>query len=207
MPDDEKQRDATPLLRLENVGKIFQMGEVSVEALRDVSLDIAEGEFLVMVGPSGSGKTTLLNIVGGLDSVTSGRVWFRGEEMTSFGGAQLTRYRRDVVGFVFQFYNLVPNLTRVGKRLGLDGIKLRSARRRRIARTGRSGRTERSFSVADVGRRATARLHRPRSGEKSFPHPLRRTDRGVGFRDRQAGFTAPGRFKEPVAKNGHPDHA
>jgi putative ABC transport system ATP-binding protein len=111
MAGDEKQFDSPPLLRLENVGKVFQMGEVSVEALRNVSLDIAEGEFLVMVGPSGSGKTTLLNIVGGLDSATSGRVWFRGEEMTSYNGAQLTLYRRNVVGFVFQFYNLVPNLT------------------------------------------------------------------------------------------------
>ena len=99
------------LLRLENVDKTFQMGEVAVEALRDVSLDIRRGEFLVIAGPSGSGKSTILNIVGGLDTATRGRVWFRDREMTSFTPAELTRYRRDTVGFVFQFYNLVPNLS------------------------------------------------------------------------------------------------
>ena len=99
------------LLRLEHVDKTFRMGEVSVEALRDVSLEIHQAEFLVMVGPSGSGKSTILNIVGGLDTPTAGRVWFRGREMSGFSAAELTRYRRDTVGFVFQFYNLVPNLS------------------------------------------------------------------------------------------------
>jgi putative ABC transport system ATP-binding protein len=99
------------LLRLENVGKLFQMGEVAVEALKSVSLDVREGEFLVMVGPSGSGKTTILNLIGGLDNVSSGRLWFRDRDLTSFAAGELTRYRRDTVGFVFQFYNLVPNLT------------------------------------------------------------------------------------------------
>ncbi len=99
------------LVRMENVSKTFQMGEVAVEALRGVSLDIYAGEFLVMVGPSGSGKTTILNLVGGLDSVTAGRVWFADREITAFSPRELTRYRRDTVGFVFQFYNLVPNLT------------------------------------------------------------------------------------------------
>ncbi len=100
-----------PLLRLESVHKIFQMGEVAVRALQDVSLEIREGEFLVMVGPSGSGKSTILNIVGGLDTATKGRVFFRDREMTSFTPSELTRYRRDTVGFVFQFYNLVSNLS------------------------------------------------------------------------------------------------
>lgn len=99
------------LLRLQDVDKTFQMGEVAVEALSNVSLDIYAGEFLVMVGPSGSGKTTILNLVGGLDSVTAGRVWFADDEITAFTPAELTRYRRETVGFVFQFYNLVPNLT------------------------------------------------------------------------------------------------
>jgi len=99
------------LLRLENVEKTFQMGEVAVRALRDISLEVIQGEMLVMVGPSGSGKSTILNIVGGLDTVSSGRVWFRDREMTTFTAAELTRYRRDTVGFVFQFYNLVPNLS------------------------------------------------------------------------------------------------
>lgn len=99
------------LLRLENVHKTFQMGEVTVDALRDVSLEAFPGELLVMVGPSGSGKTTILNLVGGLDTVSSGRVWFADREITAFSPDELTRYRRETIGFVFQFYNLVPNLT------------------------------------------------------------------------------------------------
>lgn len=102
---------SAPFLSLRGVSKTFQMGEVSVDALKDVSLDIRAGEFLVMVGPSGSGKTTILNLVGGLDVPTAGQVWFGDRELGRFTPAELTRYRRDTVGFVFQYYNLVPNLT------------------------------------------------------------------------------------------------
>ena len=103
--------DRPPLLRLEHVGKTFQMGEVPVEVLRNVSLEIYERELVVMVGPSGSGKTTLLNLVGGLDTPTTGKAWFRDQDLTRFNQRELTRYRRETIGFVFQFYNLVPNLT------------------------------------------------------------------------------------------------
>jgi len=87
------------------------MGEVSVVALKEFSLDVYQGELLVLLGPSGSGKTTILNIVGGLDRATAGEVWYRDEELTHATPKQLTRYRREKVGFVFQFYNLVPTLT------------------------------------------------------------------------------------------------
>src|SRR3989339_156624 len=100
-----------PLLRLNSVSKTFRMGEVSVDALREVSCEIYKGEFLVMIGPSGSGKTTLLNLVGGLDTATQGEVWFGDRLLSGFSSAELTLYRRETVGFVFQFYNLVPNLT------------------------------------------------------------------------------------------------
>jgi putative ABC transport system ATP-binding protein len=99
------------LVRLEHVGKTYHMGEVDVEVLRDVSLDIYEGELLAIVGPSGSGKSTMLNILGGLDHASVGRVWYRDRDMTVFGRRELTRYRRETIGFVFQFYNLVPTLT------------------------------------------------------------------------------------------------
>jgi putative ABC transport system ATP-binding protein len=101
----------TALLRLEDVGKTFQMGEVAVEVLRHITLDVYEGELLIMVGPSGSGKTTMLNIMGGMDAATDGRVFFRQRDITHASPRELTRYRREAVGFVFQFYNLVPNLT------------------------------------------------------------------------------------------------
>ncbi len=95
----------------QSVTKTYFMGEVEVHALRGVDLELYAGEFVVLLGPSGSGKSTLLNILGGLDVPTSGRVFYRGEELTEFDDAALTRYRRDHVGFVFQFYNLIPSLT------------------------------------------------------------------------------------------------
>lgn len=91
--------------------KTYKMGEVEVHALNGVNLDLWPGEFVVLLGPSGSGKSTLLNILGGLDAPTSGDVFYRGEKLTAFNDAALTRYRRDHVGFVFQFYNLIPSLT------------------------------------------------------------------------------------------------
>jgi putative ABC transport system ATP-binding protein len=93
------------------VTKAYQMGEVEVHALRGVDLRLVHGEFLVLLGPSGSGKSTFLNILGGLDLPTSGRVFYQGHVLTRAGEAELTRYRRDHVGFVFQFYNLIPSLT------------------------------------------------------------------------------------------------
>jgi putative ABC transport system ATP-binding protein len=93
------------------ITKVYHMGEVDVRALRGVDLELYAGEFVVLLGPSGSGKSTLLNILGGLDVPTSGSVFYRGRELTEFDDAALTRYRRDYVGFVFQFYNLIPSLT------------------------------------------------------------------------------------------------
>jgi putative ABC transport system ATP-binding protein len=98
-------------LTARNVTKIYRTGEVEVHALRGVDLDLYEGELVVMLGPSGSGKSTLLNIIGGLDTATSGTVTFRDHELTGAGESALTRFRRDHVGFVFQFYNLIPSLT------------------------------------------------------------------------------------------------
>lgn len=102
---------APPLLKLEDVGKTYHMGEVSVEVLKHVTLDLHDGELLAILGPSGSGKSTLLNILGGLDHASQGRIWYREREMTAFSPRELTAYRRETIGFVFQFYNLVPNLT------------------------------------------------------------------------------------------------
>ncbi|MGJ3246313.1 MAG: ABC transporter ATP-binding protein [Elainellaceae cyanobacterium] len=105
------QSQPTVLFHVENVGKTYQMGDVRVRALRGVDLDLYEGEFIVLLGTSGSGKSTLLNIIGGLDTPSSGRVFFRSQNLTAASDADLTRFRRTCVGFVFQFYNLIPSLT------------------------------------------------------------------------------------------------
>jgi len=99
------------LLQLEDVSRSYQMGQVEVKALTGVTLNIVRGEFMVILGPSGSGKTTLLNLIGGIDSPTSGKITVDGIEITALDEKGLTGYRRDHIGFVFQFFNLIPTLT------------------------------------------------------------------------------------------------
>lgn len=98
-------------VEFKNVGKTYHMGEVDIEALKDVNFTIEKGEFCVVVGASGAGKTTILNILGGMDSLSEGQVMLDGEEISAYNSKKLTTYRRYDIGFVFQFYNLVPNLT------------------------------------------------------------------------------------------------
>lgn len=98
-------------VELKNVRKVYKMGEVEIEALKDATFDIEKGEICVIVGASGAGKTTLLNILGGMDTLTSGTVTLDGNEISGYSKKQLTDYRRYDIGFVFQFYNLVQNLT------------------------------------------------------------------------------------------------
>ena len=101
------------LIRLENVKKIYQSGEVITKAVDGIDFTVEKGEFALIIGASGAGKTTVLNILGGMDTATSGAVFVDGEDIAQWNAKQLTRYRRDDIGFVFQFYNLVPNLTAV----------------------------------------------------------------------------------------------
>ena len=100
-----------PFVSLKNVQKIYRMGEVEIRAVDGMDFDIWKGEFVVIVGPSGAGKTTVLNILGGMDTCTSGSVRVDGREISGLKERQLTAYRRDDIGFVFQFYNLIQNLT------------------------------------------------------------------------------------------------
>jgi putative ABC transport system ATP-binding protein len=107
----EAPAEHRPVFRARGVSKIYHMGEVDVHALRGVDLDLFEGELAVLLGPSGSGKSTLLNILGGLDAPSSGDVFYRDHDLSVDDDRALTRYRREHVGFVFQFYNLIPSLT------------------------------------------------------------------------------------------------
>ena len=105
----EKSQNA--YVKLEKVSKIYKMGEVEIRAVDEICFEISKGEFVVIVGPSGAGKTTVLNILGGMDTATSGDVLVDGCNIAEYNSRQLTAYRRDDIGFVFQFYNLIPNLT------------------------------------------------------------------------------------------------
>ena len=98
-------------IRFENVRKDYQMGEVIIRAADDVSFQVRNGELCILLGPSGAGKTTVLNLLGGMDTATSGRILFAGQDITAMNDLELTDYRRYKIGFVFQFYNLIPNLT------------------------------------------------------------------------------------------------
>ncbi len=124
-----------PLIICRDLTRQYKMGAVTVHALRGMNLEIGAGEFIVLLGPSGSGKTTTLNLIGGLDRPTSGQVLIAGEDITRYNEKQLTRYRREQVGFVFQFFNLIPTLTaseNVEFALKLNGSNGRSAASRAL---------------------------------------------------------------------------
>lgn len=173
-----------------DVSKIYQMGEVEVAAVRDMSFTIERGEFVVIVGPSGAGKTTLLNMLGGMDSATSGTITLDGARVSSFNRKQLTQYRRHDIGFVFQFYNLVQNLT------ARENVELASQICRDPLTPMRCWRpwawpTGRATSRAAVRRRAAARRHRPRPGEEPQAPSVRRAHRRARLRDGQGHPEAP----------------
>ena len=107
----ESRLSMEPFVKFEHVKKVYHMGEITIEALRDASFEIEKGEICVIVGPSGAGKTTLLNILGGMDTLSEGRVFLDGKEISKYNARELTTYRRYEIGFVFQFYNLIQNLT------------------------------------------------------------------------------------------------
>ena len=104
-------RQADGFVRMSDVTKVYKMGEVEIHAVDGVDFSIKKGEFVIVVGPSGAGKTTVLNILGGMDTVTRGEVFVDGENIAQYSPRRLTGYRRDDIGFVFQFYNLVPTKT------------------------------------------------------------------------------------------------
>ncbi|MBO5544336.1 MAG: ABC transporter ATP-binding protein [Oscillospiraceae bacterium] len=141
--------------------KVYQAGEVPVTALHDVSFEIEKGEICVIVGESGAGKTTLLNILGGMDSLTEGTIFVGGRDLSSFGKKELTEYRRRDVGFVFQFYNLIPNLTaleniQIAAMLTKDALESRHVLEQ-VGLAGRSGNFPAQFSGGEQQRIAIAR--------------------------------------------------
>ena len=154
-------------IQLEKVSKIYGTKEVKIIAVDEISFNISKGEFAVIVGPSGAGKTTVLNILGGMDTATSGKVWVDGKNIAKYNNRQLTSYRRDDIGFVFQFYNLVPNLT------ALENVELAGqickepyGSENGFGRSGIEGQTW-EFSGTAVRRRAAESFHSKSSCQES----------------------------------------
>ena len=174
-------------VEFQSVCKTYHMGDVEIPALRDASFTVEKGEICVIVGASGAGKTTLLNILGGMDTLTAGHVFLDGKEISAYSRRQLTEYRRHDVGFVFQFYNLVQNLTAV------ENVELAS----QICREPRDPMemlTE--VGLADRAKNFPAQLsggeqQRVAIGQESEAAALRRADRRAGLRDRQGDPEAP----------------
>ncbi|HZJ85356.1 MAG TPA: ABC transporter ATP-binding protein [Syntrophomonadaceae bacterium] len=131
------------ILSLVDITKTYTMGEVEVQALRETSLEVYEGEFVVILGPSGSGKSTLLNIIGGMDTPTSGELFFKDIDLSQADDALLTKYRREEVGFVFQFYNLISDLTALENvELAADLVKKSTPPRDVLAQVGLADRLD-----------------------------------------------------------------
>jgi putative ABC transport system ATP-binding protein len=119
-----------PIIALKDVTKEYVMGEVRIRAAAGISFEVSRGELVVVLGPSGAGKSTVLNIIGGMDRPTSGEIWVEGKNIADFSDRQLTQYRRTQIGFVFQFYNLMPNLTAVenvelAAQISIDPLNIR----------------------------------------------------------------------------------
>ena len=176
-------------VEFKNVGKTYHMGEVEINALHDTSFEIEKGELVVIVGPSGAGKTTLLNILGGMDTLSSGRVMLDGEEISNYNKKQLTDYRRDDVGFVFQFYNLIGNLT------ALENVELAN----QICKNPLDA--EQILKDVGLGDRM-----------KNFPSQLsqaaavRRAHRRAGLSDRQGHFAAAAGYRPENRHDRHHHH-
>ena len=174
-----------PVFAARGLTKIYEMGEVTVQALRGIDFDLYPGEFVVLLGPSGSGKSTLLNILGGLDVPTSGDVIYQDRNLTTAGEAALTDYRRTHVGFVFQFYNLIPSLTaRENVALVTEIVPNPMTPEEALALVEPRS-SPRSLSRAALRRRAAARRDRARDRQAARRAAVRRADRRARHHDRR----------------------
>ena len=187
---DKKTEAALPgtcVFQVHSLTKIYEMGEVRVEALRGVDFELFPGELIVLLGPSGSGKSTLLNILGGLDTASGGQVLYCGKDLTRATEQELTEYRRFHVGFVFQFYNLIPSLTArenvaVVTEIARNPMKPEEA----LAIVGLAERLD-HFPGPALRRGTAANRHCPGDLKESRGPALRRTHRRTRFQDRRGG--------------------
>ena len=154
-------------VEMKDVTKVYQMGEVSIRACDGVNFEIEKGQFVIIVGPSGAGKTTVLNILGGMDTVSSGQVYVDGREISALKGKGMIQYRREDIGFVFQFYNLMQNLTALENvELALQICRNPLDAEEVLADVGLGGRMD-NFPAQLSGRRTAESGHRQSAGQES----------------------------------------
>ena len=158
-------------VKLQDITKIYKMGEVEIRAADRISFAINKGEFVVIVGPSGAGKTTVLNILGGMDTATSGKLIVDGEDITAYNAKQLIGYRREDIGFVFQFYNLVPNLTALENvELALQICRDPLDAREVMEEVGLGDRLDNFPAQLSGGEQQLEQVGLPREALKKYPH-------------------------------------
>ena len=189
----------------DHVCKTYQMGEVRIDALKDASFTIEEGEICVIVGQSGAGKTTLLNILGGMDRLTSGHVLLAGEDIAGYDRRKLTAYRRHGVGFVFQFYNLLPNMTalenvQIASQLCEDPIPAEEV----LQEVGLGERMQNFPAQLSGGEQQRGRS--PRAGQAAEAAALRRADGRARLSDRQADPRASAEAEPRIRHDGRHHH-
>jgi putative ABC transport system ATP-binding protein len=176
---------AAPSIRLESVTKVYGEGDLAVHALRDIDLEVPRGQFVVVLGPSGSGKTTLMNLVGGIEPATAGRIEVEGQDLAGLDDRALTTYRRDQVGFVFQFFNLIPTLTAlenvalIGELVGVGEDDARRALQA-VGLDGRSDHFPSALSGGEQQRVAIARAVVKRPGMLLCDEPTGSLDLDTG---------------------------
>ena len=186
-PTAVQAANVIPVFHARALSKTYRMGDVDVHALRDVDLDIVEREFVVLLGPSGSGKSTLLNILGGLDSPTSGEARWRDHNLVGADDAELTRYRREHVGFVFQFYNLIPSLTVLENVALVNEIAEQPLDPLEVLSLVKLEQRVDHFPSQLSRRRATARRGGASDRQVARRIAVRRAHRRAGLRNRQGG--------------------
>lgn len=185
-----------------NVVKTYSVGGMPLHAVDHLNFDISAGEFAVILGPSGAGKTTLLNLIGGMDTITDGDLMVNGVNLRTLGRRQLTDYRRHDVGFVFQFYNLMPNLSALENiELAIELCKNAFSPQEMLEKVGLGSYAQ--FPRATFRRRTATRIHRAGSGKKSANPSVRRTDGRSRLSDRQKRLESIADYVPQREKDGH----
>ena len=205
--EKERCKHMAAFVELKHITKVYKMGEVEIRAVDGIDFEIEKGELVVIVGPSGAGKTTVLNILGGMDTATSGKIIVDGADITRYNERQLTSYRRDDIGFVFQFYNLVPNLTaKENVELALQICKDPLDAQTVLEDVGLGKRLD-NFPAQLSGGEQQRVIDRAGACEESETTAVRRTDRSAGLQYRKGNLKTASGYVQEKGDDGDHHHA